>query len=252
MAIITLSQQAFDGAGELAQRISGLLGYKLVSRDDIVEKTGQYGISKDRQDRAMSRRLGMFRRMDLGWRRYRIYSQAALTKEIRKGCLVYLGANGLVRFRDFPNVLNVQVRTGIERRIDNLMKRAEYALNRKKARDLIEKVDDREARWRNTFYSNGQARPSEFDLVIELGQIDMSDACELISATMERKEYQTTYKSLEVIDLLTVAAELRARIAMREDVVDDEIDVAVHDGVIVVKGYVRSTEDLHSIRELID
>ena len=93
---------------------------------------------------------------------------------------------------------------------------------------------------------------SEFDLVIELGQIGISDACELISATMEQMEYQTTYKSLEVIDLLTVAAELRARIAMRDDVIDDDINVAVHDGVIVVTGYVRSTEDLHSIRELID
>ena len=252
MAIITLSQQAFDGARELAQRISGQLGYKLVSRDDIVEKTGQYGISKDRQDRAMSRSLGTFRRMDLGWRHYRIYSQAALSKEIRKGCLVYLGANGLARFREFPNVLNVQVRTGMERRIDNLMKRAEYALNRKKARYLIDKVDDREARWRNTFHTDVQIRHSEFDLVIELSRIGVTDACELIRVALEQQEYQTTYKSLEAIDLLTVAAELRARIAMRDDVVDDGIDVSVHDGVIVVKGYVRSTEDLHSIRELID
>ena len=252
MAIITLSQQAFDGTRELAQRISGQLGYKLISRDDIIEKTGQYGTSKGRQNRAMGRSLSAFHRMDLGWRRYRIYSQAALTKEIRKGCLVYLGANGLVRFRGFPNVLNVQVVTGIERRVDNLMKRVEYALNRKKAKDLIDKVDHREARWSNTFHTDGKIRPSEFDLVIELGQIGVPDACELISVALEQQEYQTSYKSLEVIDLLTVAAELRARIAMRDDVTDDDIDVAVHDGVIVVKGYVRSTEDLHSIRELID
>ena len=92
MAIITLSQKAFNGAGELAQQISDLLGYRLVSRDDIVEKTAQYGISKDRQDRARSRRLGILHRMDPGWRHYLIYSHAALTKEIRKGCLVYLGA----------------------------------------------------------------------------------------------------------------------------------------------------------------
>ena len=252
MAIVTLSHQAFDGAGELAQEISNLFNYRLVSRDDIVEKTAQYGITKDRQIRAMGRRLGMFRRMDLGWRHYRIYSQAALTKEIRKGCLVYVGANGLAQFRDFPNVFNILVRTDIERRIDNLMKIAEHALNRNKGRNLIKMVDDREARWRDAFYTDGQIRTSAFDLVIELGQIGVTDACKLISAAMEQKEYQTTYKSLEVIDLLTVAAELRARIAMKDDVMDDDIDVSVHDGVIVVKGYVRSTENLHSIRELID
>ena len=194
----------------------------------------------------------MLHPMDLGWRHYLIYSRAALTKEIRKGSLVYLGANGMALFRDFPNVLNVQVQTDIEHRIDNLMKRAEYILNRKKARRLIEKVDDREARWRNTFYADGRNRPSEFDLVIELGQIAITDACELIRDTLEQQEYQTTYKSLEIIDLLTVAAELRARIAMRDDVLDDDVDVAVQDGVIVVNGFVRSIEDLNGIRELID
>lgn len=252
MAIVTLSQEAFNGSGELAQQISNLLGYRLVERNEIVEKTAQYGLSKDRQDRARSRRLGLIRRMDLGWKHYLIYSQAAITKEIRKGCLVYLGANGLTLFRHFPNVLNVMVRTDMERRIDNLLKRAEYVLDRKKARHLIEKVDDRDAKWRNTLHISGQVRASEFDLDIELGQIGIPDACGLITAALEQNEYQTTYKSLEVIDLLTVAAELRARIAMRDDVMDDDIDVAVQDGVIVVKGYVRSMEDLDSIRELID
>ena len=252
MAIVTLFQEAFNGAGELAEQISNLLGYRLVSRNEIVEKTAQYGLSKDRQDRAKSKRLGLMRRMDLGWKHYLIYSQAALTKEIRKGCLVYLGPNGLTLFRNFPNVLNVQVRTDIERRIDNLMKHSEYVLNRKKAKGLIEKIDDREEKWRNTLHADGQVRPLEFDLDIELGQTGIPDACGLITAALEQKEYQITYKSLEVIDLLTIAAELRARIAMRDDVLDDDIDVAVQDGVIVVKGCVRSIEDIDSIRELID
>ena len=194
----------------------------------------------------------MLRPMDLGWKHYLIYSRAALTKEIRKGSLVYLGANGMAIFRDFPNVLNVQVRTDIEHRIDNLMKRAEYVLDRRKARRLIEKGDDRDERWRNTLYGDSQMRPSEFDLVIELSQMGIADACDLIRDTLEQQEYQTNYKSLEIIDLLTVAAELRARIAMRDDVIDDDIDVAVQDGVIVVNGSVRSIEDLNGIKELID
>ena len=252
MAIITLSKKAFNGAGELAQHVSELLDYRLVSRDEIVEKTAHYGISKERRERARSRRLGMLHPMDPVWRHYQIYSRAALTKEIRKGSLVYLGANGMALFRDFPSVLNVQVRTDIEHRIDNLMKRAEYALNWKKAKRLIEKVDEREDRWRNTFYADHHNGHPEFDLVIELGEMGIPDACELIQDALEKQEYQTTYKTLETIDLLTVAAELRARIAMRDDVIDDDIEVGVQDGVIVVNGSVRSIEDLNGIRELID
>ena len=252
MAIITLSKRAFNGAGELAQQVSKLLDYRMVSRYDIIEKTSQYGISEDRQERVRSRNLGILHRMDRGWRRYLIYSRAALTKEIRKGCLVYLGANGRDLVRDFPNVLNVQVSADIELRIDNLMKRTEYVLNRRKARRLIEKIDENEDKWRNTFHFDSQICLPEYDLIINPSQMGIHDACELIRATLEQQTYQTTYKSLEAIDLLTVAAELRARIAMKSDVVDDDIDVAVQDGVIVVKGSVRSVEDLNGIKELID
>ena len=252
MAIITLSKRAFNGAGEFAQRVSELLDYKLVSRYDVIEKTSQYGISEIRQARVRSRNLGMWHRMDSGWRRYLIYSRAVLTKEIRQGCLVYLGANGRALVSDFPNVLNVQVRSDIEHRIDNLMKRTEYVLNRKRAKSLIQKIDEAEDKWRDTFHKDGQTDHSEYDLIIDPVQIGIRDACELIRSTLEEPKYQTTYKSMEAIDLLTVAAEFRARIAMKNDVKDDDIEVAVQDGVIVVKGSVASIEDLNGIRDLID
>ena len=70
MAIITLSRRTFSGAGELAQRVSEKLGYRLVSRDDIIEKTTQYGLSGDRQNRARRRRFGLLPRMDLEWKHY--------------------------------------------------------------------------------------------------------------------------------------------------------------------------------------
>ena len=39
---------------------------------------------------------------------------------------------------------------------------------------------------------------------------------------------------------------------MNEDVVDDNVDVAVQDGMIVVSGSVRSAQDWESIKELLD
>ena len=43
MAIITLSTETFSGGRELAGRLSERLGYTLVSRENIIEKTGHYG-----------------------------------------------------------------------------------------------------------------------------------------------------------------------------------------------------------------
>ena len=252
MAIITLSTGAFSGTRELAQRVSEHLGYRLVSRDDIIEKAAQYGMPGDRLERARSRRLGILQRMDLGWKHYLVYVRAALTKEIRKGSLIYLGGNGRALLRDFPNVLNGRVIADMEYRIDNLIKRTDYIIDRSKAKRLIEKVDEKEAKWRRTLHDDTWYDPSGFDLLIKPGLVSTPEACDLIHATLDQPQFHTTYKSLESIDLLTVAAELRARIAMKADVVDDNVDVEVQDGVIVITGSVRSIEDYDGIRELLD
>ena len=252
MAIITLSTGPFSGARNLAQSVSERLGYRLVSRDDIIEKAAQYGMPGDRLDRARSRRLGILQRMDLGWKHYLVYIRAALTKEIRKGSLIYLGGNGRALLRDFPNVLNVRVIADMEYRIDNLITRTDYIIDRRKAKRLIEKVDEKEAKWRRTLHDDNWYDPSGFDLLIKPGLVSTPEACDLIHATLDQPQFHTTYKSLESIDLLTVAAELRARIAMKADVVDDNVDVEVQDGVIVITGSVRSIEDYDGIRELLD
>ncbi len=178
--------------------------------------------------------------------------RAALTKEIRPGSLVYLGSNGQILLRDFPNVLNVGVVADMEFRIDNLIERTDYVVDRKKARKLIQEIDEKKARWRRTLHDDQLLDPGNFDLVIEPGQINLTDACDLIHAALEQPQYQTTYKTLEAIDLLTVAAELRARIAMKDDVIDDDVNVEIQDGVIVIGGSVRSVEDLEGIKELLD
>ena len=252
MPIIAVARGTFSGAKALAQQIAETLSYRLVSREDIIEKIAQYGMTRERLDRAHRRKLGLLQRKQLDWVHYRAYARAALTKEIRQGSLVYLGSNGRVLLRDFPNVLNVMVVADMEHRIDNLIQRTEHVMNRGKARRLIEEIDERKARWQRHFYGEDGHECSDFDLVIQPGQMSIPDACEHILTTLDQPLYQTTHKSLETIDLLTVAAELRARIAMKADVADDKVQVEVRDGIVVITGSVRSEEDMDGIRELLD
>ena len=251
MAIITVSQGAFSGARELARCLSETLGHRLVYREEVIEKTFQYGMSRARSDRARRRHLGMWPQMDLGWTHYLVFVRAALSKEITDGSLIYLGDNGRALLSDFPNVLNVKVIADMERRIANLMERTDYVINKRKAKRLIERIDEKKVKWRRTIHDHGWQDPSEFNLVIELGPTSISDACQLICDSVERPQFQNTPRSLEAVELLTVAAELRARIAMEDEVVDNNVDVDVRDGVITVTGSVHTTADLDAIRTLL-
>ncbi len=252
MAIIMLSRGRFTGGRELAQSISEKLGYRFISREDIIEKTAQYGISKERLDRARRRRVGMLQRMDQEWIHYLVYARAALAKEIQQGSLVYLGSNGPALLRDFPTLLSVKVAADMEYRINSLIKHTDYVMDRKKARGLIEEIDKKKTSWQKKLHDTSWHDPSEFDLVVEPELMSISDACELILAKLEHPQYHTTNKSLEAIDLLTVAADLRARIAMEDAVEDDRVEVEVRDSEIAITGLVPSTEDRHGILELLD
>ena len=252
MAIITLSRGLFSGARDLAQRISENFGYKLVSREDIIEKTAHYGMSEEVLDKARRRRLGVMQRMDLEWLHYRVYALAALTKEIREGGLVYLGSNGRALLRGFPTVLNIRVVADMNSRIDNLIKRTDYVIDRKLAKRLIEQIDEKKARWQRTLHKGVWNESSEFDLQIETGCMTIPEACELIHSTLEQPGYQSTRQSLEAINLLTAAADLRAKIAMKGDVLDDKVEVEVRNDSIIITGSVRTVEDMAGIKALLD
>ena len=199
MAIITLVKGTFSGARELARCVSEELGYRFVAREDVIDKTAQYGMSRQRQDRARRRRLGVLLPMDLEWTHYLVYNRAALSKEIRHGDLVYLGDNGRQLLSDFPNVLSVKCVAEMEHRIDNLLERTDYVMNRKKAKRIIEKIDEKKVRWRRTLYDDGEHGQEGFDLVIEPERMSIPEACDLICATVEQPRYQTTPKSLETV-----------------------------------------------------
>ena len=252
MAIVTFSRGTFSGARELARLLAEQLEYRLVTREDIIEKTARYGMTEERRVRALRRRLGILQRVDLDWKHYRVFSRAVLAQEIQQGSLVYLGSNGRTLLQDFPNVLNIRVAAEMGYRVEKLMRRTDYVIDRKQARRLIEEIDQKKARWQRTFHANRLFDPAEFDLIIEPGLMSISDACELIHTTLEQPRYQTTNESLETMDLLTAAAELRAKIAMQTDVSDDNLDVELKDGVVLITGSVSSIEDMNGIKALLD
>ena len=251
MAIITMSADSFAGAMGLAEIISKHLDYRFVTQEDIIEKTADYGMSADTIDRARRRHLGWRPRMDLEWIHYIACVRAAVSKEIQRGNLFYFGNNGQEILVGYPNVMHIKVDVAYRERIKNLEKLNDYAIKRKSARNVIETTDKKEVIWGRTIYNDGKHELSDFDLVMDPKSTTASEACELVQNALQQPRLQTTPKSLETIDLLTIAAELRTRIAVDLDIGDDNVEVEVRDGAINIIGSVSSKEDSEAIAALL-
>lgn len=255
MAIITISRGTYSGARELAEYLCENLGYRSITREDILgklEESGEYGIPMERLDNARYRRLSLRQRKDLEWTHYIACFRAALAEEVREGNVIYLGDNGHALLRDFPNALHIKVITDLDSRVDNFMKRNDYVINRKEARKLIKKLDDQKAKWVRTIYDKTSAHdPSEFDLVINLNNMSVSEAYELVQSTAELPQFQITPESVKDLENTCFAASVRAKIATEIDIIDDNIEVGIQEDVLSIKGTVHSIEEWDELRELL-
>jgi len=88
-------------------------------------------------------------------------------------------------------------------------------------------------------------------MVVDLSRKSIGDAYDMIHAAVQLPQFQPTPESGKTIRNLTRAAELRARIAMETDIMDDEIEVEIHDGVLDVKGVVHSLEDANELKSFL-
>ena len=146
-------------------------------------------MSRERRERARRWHLGIFRPMDLEWVDYLVYERAALSKEVKRGDLIYLGDNGSGLLRDFPNVLSVRIVADMEYRIDRLVGRTDYVISRKKAKRMIERIDEKRVRWQRSLYDEWHDTSGP-DLVIDTGGTTVPQACDLVRSTVEQPQYQ--------------------------------------------------------------
>ena len=251
MAIVTIARDAFSGAKDLAFYLSEALGYKLVTRADIIAALPEYGISEERLHRALYKQLGIMAKLDLEWTHFLVCARAALSREIDQGNLVYLGTDGGVLLHGFPTVLRLYVIGDMDHRVDVFMKRNNYGFSQREAERFIKRVDAKRARWGKTLYNDGHFNPPDFDLVIDPRQMSIADAYSLIGTTVANPDFLPTPTSLEAIEHMSLAAELRAKIAVEADIVDDKIEVKVQDGEIKITGSVRSPDDIGAINKLL-
>jgi hypothetical protein len=189
--------------------------------------------------------------MNLEWVHYLVCLRAVLCREAQTESLVYHGNSGHEALCGFPHLLSVKVVADLDYRVNAVLARNEYAIDRKEAVRIIRRIDERRERWSGFLYKADPDDVSSFDMVIDLSRKSIPDAFELISAAVTLPQFQTTPESKKLIDDLTRAAQLRAKIAMETDIIDDELKVEMRNGTLKVSGVVHSLEDAEELKRFL-
>ena len=234
MAIITISRGTFSGGEELAARLGAALGYRVVSREVLVDAAARYGVSEAALARAMETGPGIWDRFLHDRVLYLAFVQEALCEKVQGDRVVYHGHAGHLLLRGVRHVLRVRLIAPLEVRVAQVMRKE--ALDRPAARKFVERVDRDRERWTRLLYGLDWHDPSLYDLVVNLENVDMEGACAAVAALLARPRFQPDEESRRAFADLHLGSRVRAALAADPATAHAEVEVRASGDAVEVEG----------------
>jgi cytidylate kinase len=248
VAIITISRGSASGGLMLAQGLAEKMGYKLVSREDILQSASKYGVSAEKLQEALLKPPGFWERFQHERKRYLSFVQVALCEQAKNDRIIYHGSAGHILLRGISHVLCVRIIAPMQFRIRMLMERE--SLLREEAIRYIEKMDRQRKDWTLFLYGVDWLDPNLYDLTINLTTLDIEGAVDLVAAAAQRKVFQTTPESKKAMEDLYLASCVRSALAADHRTASAEVEVTADAGVIYLKGRIRPQSAIDAVLEI--
>jgi len=251
MAIITISQGTFSGARMLAAAVSRRLGYRCIDRDEIVGKAAaQWGVSQGDLRTAFEEPPRFFGQSQRTKYVYLALIQATLTEEIRRGNTIYDGLAGHMLLGKGQHVLRTRIIAPMEFRIPMVEYRRQCS--RKEAIAYIERMDEDRRKWARFLYGVDWTDASLYDLVLNLEQMTLVEACDVICLLAESGCYQTTRETQADLNNLALASCVKAKLAVNPDTCELQFEIAADAGSISIKGEIDERGQARKIRSFVE
>ena len=182
-------------------------------------------------------------------RRYLVFVQAALCEKARKDCIIYHGNAGQLLLQGISHVLCIRLIASMSFRIQNIMEQRQ--MSRDEANRFIQNADRQRRDWTRSLYGKDWLDPNLYDLTINLKNMSVDGAANVVAAAARHEEFQPTEESLQAMANLLVASRVRAALVADEKTTSVDVGVKVEDGVVQLKGNVRPGSMVESITRVI-
>ena len=209
MAIITISRGSYSRGKEIAEKVAERLGYSLVSRDILLQASEEFNIPEIRLVRALHDAPSVLERFSHGKERYVAFIQQALLEQVQGDNIVYHGLAGHFFLRGISHVLKVRIIADMEDRVRLEMNRE--GISEKEARKILKKDDDERRHWALSLYGVDTLDASLYDLVVNVGEMEVECAVEIICLAASKSPcFETTAESQAALKNRQLAAHVRS------------------------------------------
>jgi cytidylate kinase len=240
MPVITISRGTYSGGKAFAECVAARMSVPCLSREILVEAAGKFGVPEHVLAEALSKPPSVFERFSRQRNVYLAFVRAMLLQHASEGSFVYHGHAGHLLLTDVVNVIRVRVVAPMSYRVPAAMKRLD--IDEKKAIAHIEKVDRERERWVRFLYNAQWQDPSLYDLVVNLEQLTIEEACDIVSTMVGFKRFAWTDESRRKVADTALASLVLAELAKDECTRGSALDVSCHSGIVTIRGTVGLRE----------
>ena len=229
MSIITISRGSHSRGKEIAEKVAKKLGYKCIAREVLVDASANYNIPEVKLLQAIADPPSFFDRFTGVKEKYITYIQNELLKNLKQDNMVYHGFAGHFFVKDISHVLKVRIIADIKDRVKIVMERDK--ISEKEAYKFLKNIDSQRKRWSKTLYGIDTWDPVLYDIVLNIKNITVDRAVDVICKAVKLKQFKTTAESQKAIEDLSLASQVKAALTD----VNNETEVYADGGDIRVK-----------------
>lgn len=229
MAIISISRASCSGGKYIAEKVAEKLGYECISREILIEASGQFNIPEIQLAKAIHDGPSFLEKLTHGKEKYIAYVRAALLNYIKKDNVVYHGLAGHFFLQGISHALKVRTIADFDVRVQEEIIRENVTDN--VARKLLQNDDAAGKKWSQYIYGMDQNDPELYDLILNLKQISMDECVSTICYAVSLKSFATTEESRRTLGNMALAATAKALIV---DKYHDAI-VSAEDGLVSIQ-----------------
>jgi len=214
------------------------LNYNVVSREVLLKGAKKYSVSEDSLLEALKTPPKFWDRFKHERRLYLALIRAALYEEIEDNNLVYHGNAGQFLLTGLFQVIKVRVIAPFEYRIKMLIESKK--MNENKALRYIQKMDEERIRWTKFLYGVDWKDATLYDLVINLENIEMDCASNIIQALAVSKNNKLTESHRQAFLNQKLVSHIYAALALNTATAAAEMEITANDGEVHLFGTVQN------------
>jgi cytidylate kinase len=232
MTIVMISNKFQGGGDELAKELAAKTQWPMLNRQELQDRAREQGIKVGRLETSMIKRPTMNEKLAREKRLYLAFLTAALCEKAREGDFIYTGRAGHLLL---PGVSH-RVRVGLTAPMEIRIQRTAQALNLTldKAESYLSQLDEDVEKWIRYVHQVDGRDPNAFDLFLNLENMSLSHAADIVYQTATLVDYQATATSKKMLDDLHLSSQAKLRLAFDDRTHAADLQVQANNGVLTV------------------